>query len=352
MQDKIRRIINKSKRKSFEIKNLEEFLVKDFGGDTAYDLAGGYKVFAKAILALENEGLVREIKSSPYYYKKPYIKSKYIRIDERIESSWDAYIFMVYSNLLDLSYFKTHKREQNDLNLKYIKKIYGFIQKREERFWASREERALEIFDDEKYFTTSDNLLKKIKLNPNLKFNGFDEALKMEKNTQMFVFFENKSIRNKRVLILENQSTFFAVKRLLSENISFFRSQYQFIIWGQGKGIIRQLEMLSRIADPLEVTIDYFGDMDPEGYFIFLKLKEKFTDLDINLLKEAYEALLEEGQFYPYHQKQNKNNSVLEGILEFFKKIKHQQLIKELWQKNLRIPQEIITYEYIKRREK
>ena len=196
MEDKIKRIINQSKRKSFEIKNLEEVLVNTFGSERAYNSAGGYKAFAKAILALEKEGLIREIKSSSYYYKKPYIKSKYIRIDERVESSWDAYTFIIFSNLLDLSYFKTHKKEQNDLNLKYIQSIYAFIQNRDKRFLASREERALEIFDDEKYFYTSENLLKKIKLNPNLAFENFDEALKMQKNTQMFVFFENKEINN------------------------------------------------------------------------------------------------------------------------------------------------------------
>lgn len=352
MEENIKKIINKSKRKSFEVKALEKSLIKTFRDETAYNSAGGYKSFAKAILALEKDGLIREIKSSPYYYKNPYIKSKYIRIDERVESSWDAYTFMVYSNLLDLSYFKTHENEQNDLNLKYIKRIYAFIQRRDNRFLASREERALEIFDDEKYFATSENLLKKIKLNPNLVFENFDDALKMEKNTQMFVFFENKGISNNRILTLENQSTFFAVKRLFSENISFFKRNYQFIIWGQGKGIIKQLEMLSRITEPKTVVIDYFGDIDPEGYFIFLKLKEKFPDLEINLLEEAYEALLEKGQFYHYHQKQNKNDTVLEGILNFFKKTEHQMLIRKLWQENLRIPQEIITYEYIKRREK
>jgi len=351
MKDKIEKIIKKSNRKGFDIKTLEESLIRAFKGETAYDLAGGYKVFAEIILALENEGFIRKIKSSPYYYKKPYIKSKYLRIDKEVQSSWDAYTFIGYSNILDLSYFKNHKDEQTDLNLRYIKRIYEFIQKRDKRFLSSREERALEVFDDEKYFTTSENILKKIKLNPNLGFNSFDEALKMEKNTQMFVFFENKKISNNRILIVENQSIFFAVKRLMSENISFFKNKYQFIIWGQGKGIIRQLEMLSRIVNKTEVVIDYFGDMDPEGYFIFLKLKKKFFNLNIYLLKEAYEALLEEHRFYKYHQKQNKKIEVLEGILKYFKKSEHQQMIKKLWQENLRIPQEIITYEYIKRRE-
>lgn len=351
MEDKIRRIIKKSKRKSFEIKTLEEILIQTFKDKTAYNSAGGYKSFAKAILSLEKEGLIRGIKSSPYYYKKPNIKSKYVRIDESVESSWDAYTFMVYSNLLDLSYFKRYKKEQNDKNLKYIERIYEFIQKREKRVLASREERALEIFDDEKYLITSDNILKKIKLNPNLNYRGFDEALKMEKNTQMFVFFEEQFVNNNRVLILENQSTFFTVKRLLSENISFFERNYHYIIWGQGKGIIKQLEMLSKITNPKNVIIDYFGDIDPEGYFIFLKLKEKYSNLTINFLEEAYKALLKEEQFYPYQQKQSKNDSVLEDILKYFTDLADQELIRKLWRENLRIPQEIITYEYIIRRE-
>jgi len=352
MKEKIKRLIEKSKNKSFKTMDLEKSFIKALGGETVYDLVGGYKAFAEAILTLEKEDSIREVKASPYYYKKPYIKSKYIRIDHKIESAWDTYTFMVYSDILDLSYFKSHKSEQTDLNLKYVQRIYTFIQKREERFLASREERALEIFDDEKYFTTAENLLNKIKLNPNLNFHSFDDALKMEKNTRMFVFFENKDISNNQVLILENQSTFFAAKRLLSDNISFFEKKYQFIIWGQGKGIIKQLEMLSRIIDPMVVTIDYFGDMDPEGYFIFLKLKEKFSSLKIQLLSVAYERLLEENRFYPYHQKQNKNDKVLEDILSYFEKEKHQQVIKKLWEENLRIPQEIITYEYIRRREK
>lgn len=349
MQEKIKSIIKTFKRKSFEIKVLEKKLLNIYDDESAYISDGGYKTFAQTIILLENEGLISEIKSSPYYYKIPYIKSKYKRLETGISTHWDTYIYMIYSDLLDLTYFKDHKNTQSDLNLKYIKRIYDFIQNRENRFWASQEERALEIFDDEKYFMRSDNLLKKLKLNPNLSFKNFSEALKMQKNTQMFVFFEEKSINNNRVLILENQSTFFTAKRLIFEKVSFFQREYQYIIWGQGKGIIKQLEMLSRITDPKEVTIDYFGDIDPEGYFIFLKLKEKYSDLKINLLNKAYEALLEENQFYHYHQKQNKNEGVLENILEFFEKAEHQQLIKRLWEENLRIPQEIITYEYMKR---
>jgi len=351
MKQRIEKIIKKFKRKGFNIEILEKLLIESVGGESQYTSKGGYKTFADIILALVNEGVIREIKSSTYYYKKPYLKSKYQRITEATENSWDAYVFMFYSDFLDLSYYKKYIKAQKKQDLKYIKRIYNFIKTRDERLIASREERALELFDDEKYFNTEKNILKRIKLNSYLGFRNFDEALKMKKYTQMFVYYENKKITNNKILIVENQSTFFTVRKLMMENHPFFSKKYKFLLWGQGKGIISQLEMLSMIVTPKAVVIDYFGDIDPEGYFIFLKLKEKFPALDLQLLVKAYEVLLDEKRFYNYTQKQNKNAQVLKGILEYFKNEEHRLIIKNLWHKNQRIPQEIITLEFIKRRE-
>src|SRR5699024_340550 len=100
--------------------------------------------------------------------------------------------------------------------------------------WASVEERSLELFYDEKFLihrkeTTKGKygILKRLKLSY--------EDLKMKKYGEMFIYWNKNGGRIKRVIILENHSTFFSYKRLVEDGEDIFGFQVDALIFGEGK---------------------------------------------------------------------------------------------------------------------
>ena len=255
------------------------------------------------------------------------------------------------SKYFDISYFEKNLNKQNKKNLEYLKRAYDFLENRDSRLISSIEERTLELFDNEKYLMEKDNILSKIKLNEATKFESFEDAFKMKKYTQMFVYYQKKINNIQNIIIVENQSTFFTYKRLISENLSIFNINFDVIIWWQGKRIINSFSMIKEVTDNKNIKVKYFGDMDPEGYFIYLKLKEKYNDYDITLQKTAYMELVKFNKNYPYKTKQLKNE---ENINKFCSELKNNlinETIKSNFDNNLRIPQELLTYEFFRKRD-
>jgi hypothetical protein len=94
--------------------------------------------------------------------------------------------------------------------------------------------------------------------------------------------------------------------------------------------------------------------MDPEGYSIYCSLRDKYKNIDISLLVEAYSALIRlNRRRYPCKE-QLKNREHLDKVIGEFKyagiEVDVENVIK-LWEENYRIPQELITYEYLLRQE-
>jgi hypothetical protein len=165
---------------------------------------------------------------------------------------------------------------------------------------------------------------------------------------------------------MENHSAFIGAKKALAAGIDIFAQNFDTVIYGQGKKIVSSFSFLEELQgiDLLQdeqgrldrikkLNIYYAGDFDPEGFAIYKSLKEKYLQYEIKLLAEYYQLLLDEAdQLYPCQKKQNKNEEVLAEAAAEFRAQDFTQLaasLEKAWKKNLRLPQELITFEVLKR---
>lgn len=166
---------------------------------------------------------------------------------------------------------------------------------------------------------------------------------------------------------MENHSAFIGAKKALAAGIDIFARDFDTVIYGQGKKIIRSFSFLEELlglkaADDNYsqrqqllngLNIYYAGDLDPEGLAIYVGLENKYPDFKIKLLAEYYQLLLEESErFYPCRKRQNKNQNVLAEVLIEFEAGGYNDLAAELqraWENDLRLPQELVTLEVYKK---
>jgi len=333
-----------SHRKRFYLNDLKNYIIKKVNGVEAYSKIEGYKTLYKLLKDKEKADEIRAIKSSSLNDRNPPLKKRWELVKDKKEK-WDKREIFCLSSKLDLSYYLKRPDLQNTKLLEKLKKVYLFLKEKDEREWASREERSLELFDDEKFLSRKEGrrFLRRLKLSL--------ADLKAEKYSQMFVYWKN-NIKIKKVLILENHSIFISCKRALSDDIPLFSFSPDTLIYGSGKHIVKSLSFLKEIADINEVEIYYVGDIDPAGFSIYHFLKEKYEDFNLQLFKEFYREMIKRGnKGYEIKTEQNKNKVVLDTILKEFKVKKDKnfrETIKYLWENNLRIPQEVITYEVLK----
>ncbi len=339
----------KKNKKRFEIQTLVKYIINNYKGEAFYLAGGGYIELYKQINLLKEKRYIKEIKSSSYNGYNPPLKTKWQIIYEESSSKWDKSKILQLSDYLDFSYYIKHPSYQTDLEWEYIKNIYGFLKSKEKREWASIEERSLELFYDEKFLKNKKEKYKG-KYGILKRLNLSNEDLKMKKYGQMFIYW-NKGVEHiKNIIILENHSTFFTYKRVAQAYGQIFGFNPDALIYGEGKKIEDSLSFIEEITDPAKVKILYFGDIDPEGLGIYYRLKEKYKDMNIQLQHEAYLHLIKLCKKEYYSERQNKNPLYLDVFIEEMKVyLENSQLkkIKSIWNNDLRVPQELINYEYL-----
>jgi hypothetical protein len=358
MDKKIQEFIEEYKKKSkkrFDIIELEKYIIEKLGGAKSYLAFGGYEEFYKNIVKFKSEGKVKEIKSSDYNGMNPALKLRWEIIYSE-EPKWDNRQILKYSDCLDFSYYVNNPKYQSEKEWEYIENIYSFLKERDSREWASVEERSLELFYDEKFLTNKKDrdkgrygILSRLKLD--------FEDLKMKKYGEMFIYW-NRGIKNpKNIIILENHSTFFSYKRIAEKDLSILGFTPDILIYGEGKKIENSFSFIEEIADIENIKVLYFGDIDLEGFGIYFRLKERYPNIDINLQKDAYIHLLElcnREYVNPAGFCHSEAKGVIPLYLDFFIQEMAESLNQRNFQKllylydnNLRIPQELINYEYL-----
>lgn len=359
--NKLNKLFNRFKdeelagKKRFDLKELEDYLVEKAGGVTAYEEAGGYSGLYRLIKEKEKQRTITAIKSSNYNGRTPGLKRRW-QLVEDVEPGWEDETVFKLSRRLNLSYYLKRPRLQTEELLQQLKTIDQFLAGKKNREWASREERSLELFGDEKYLSEPEG---KALLN-HLHLSLVD--LKAEKYSQMFVYWNKGISAIKNVLILENHSSFISCKRAVEDGFSICSYQPDTLIYGQGKHIVDSLKFIEELIEVDKFQIKYAGDIDPSGLAIYTALKRKYPDYDISLHLNYYRQMLNRvkndgplknrpGTGYLVKSKQDKNESVLEGIKEELLAEERRSLykmIETLWENNLRIPQEVITFEMLK----
>lgn len=332
-------------KKSFYIDKLESHIISKYGGYSAYQNKGGYMELHNAIKTLEVKGSISEYKTASYNGQNPPLKTRWRIVEKEIKDRWPIAKILKFSDLLDLSFYSNNPHQQSNKEWEHIENIYEFLKNKENRPWASCEERCLELFHDEKFLESKkDNqVLKRLGLT--------NEDLKMKKYGHMFVYWNRGTAKIKNIIILENHSTFFSYKRAAIEGLDIFTFTPDALIYGNGKMIIKSFSFLKEIADTNKVKVLYFGDIDPEGFMIYRLLKEKYADIDISLQLKAYTTLIELCKFnYPCEGQSKDKKNINYVLEELYKNNLHKEAkkIKEICEKAYRIPQELITYEYFK----
>lgn len=336
-------------KKRFSLEELEKHLIVSYKGNTNYLANGGYVELYNQINTLKANNNIKEIKSSNYNGLNPPLKTKWEIISNEEVTKWDKSKILQLSDLLDFSYYVNNPKNQTDLEWEYIQNIYGFLKSRDNREWASIEERSLELFYDEKFLTIRKETLKgKYGILPRLKL-SYDD-LKMKRYGEMFLYWNRGTKYIKNIIILENHSTFFSYKRMAEKNKSIFGFYPDIIIYGEGKKIENSFSFIEEIADISKIKVRYFGDIDSEGFGIYFRLKDRYPNVDIRLHCEAYRDLISiSSRYYPLDGQQKKQIYLDCFVDEMDSYLDKEQINKLLyiWDNDFRIPQELIDYEYL-----
>jgi hypothetical protein len=336
--------IKEKQRNRFSIEDAEKFIIEKVGGQSSYIRIGGYPCFYNAMKLLEESGVIAPILSSNFNGINPALQSRWRLASESQNQQLDTAFMMRLSDRLDMSGYIRNPKWHTSKEKQYILSIYEFLKNVEKREYASCEERCLELFGNEKFMQSED---KKVISRLNLTY----EQLKMIKYGHMFTYWISKREKTRNVLILENHSTFFSIKRWVEKGGMVFGIEPDLIIFGDGKHIIKSLSFLDEIAVAKDCVIKYFGDIDPEGWLIYTSLKKSYSELDISLFFPAYQFLLDTGKSYDIGDSlQNMNPKVLENIIKEFTQLRPEYVekIEGLWNDRKRIPQEFLTFEVLK----
>ncbi|MBM7614030.1 Wadjet anti-phage system protein JetD domain-containing protein [Alkaliphilus hydrothermalis] len=336
-------------KKRFDITTLESYVITGCRGVQNYVDKGGYNEFYNQIMDLKEKKHIKEIGASEYNRMNPPLKARWQITSEEVKHNWDPSKILKYSDVLDFAYYKKNPSLQSDLEWEYIENIYGFIKNRDQKKWASIEERSLELFYDEKFLIQKKETLKgKYGILSRLKLTN--EDLKMKRYGEMFIHW-NRGVQNvKNIIILENHSTFFTYKRFVEKYEEIFGYTPDALIYGEGKKIEGSLTFLEEIANLSEVEILYFGDFDSEGLGIYYRLKARYPMLNIKLQFSAYIHLLSVcNRDYSLGGQQKKQLYLDFFLTEITQYLDDDMLNKLLyiWENDFRIPQELINYEYL-----
>ncbi len=340
--------LKREKKKRFSLIDLENHIINSYGGSGRYVENGGYVIFTREINKLRDKGHIREIKSSAYNGLNPPLKLKWELIVEEDSHPWDKSKMLRLSDHLDFSYYSNNPIYQTELEWEYIENIYKFLKIKDIREWSSIEERSLELFYDEKFLRERKETLKgRYGILRRLKL-SYDD-LKMKKYGEMFIYWNRGTKDVRKVIILENHSTFFTYKRIAEEGKSIFGFYPDILIYGEGKKIENSFSFIEEIADLTTIEVLYFGDIDSEGFGIYTRLKERYPKVNISLQKQAYVDLINLcNRDYPNNQV--KNYLYLECFLnemDVFLDCYQKEKLLNVWSNDYRIPQELINYEYL-----
>ena len=352
MEKKIKNFLKEYKEKNkkrFDLNTLETYLINNYRGDSSYLANGGYLQLYKEIMTLKENKYIKEIDASSYNGLNPALKTRWEIIFEEDICKWDKSKMLQLSDYVDFTYYVNNPSYQTDSEWKYIENIYNFLKSRDKREWASIEERSLELFYDEKFLTNRKETIKgKYGILKRLKVSH--EDLKMKKYGEMFIYWNNGVKDIKNIIILENHSTFFTYKRIAENYGDILGFIPDALIYGEGKKIENSFSFVEEIADISNVEVLYFGDIDSEGFGIYSRLKERYPHVNIRLQHDAYKHLIHLcNRYYPLDGQQ-KNPAYLDCFLEEMKEYLDKDNLKKLqyiWDKNFRIPQELINYEYL-----
>ncbi|MFI8713238.1 Wadjet anti-phage system protein JetD domain-containing protein [Brevibacillus brevis] len=332
------------KRKKIDIEQMLQDITRACGGVHHFEDQGGYPQLVYLLKESEYEGMISPVKKSPLTHRRPYIRSQYWLQGEDANGRWNPLEVMALRDRLSLAYYERHPEEQTDNTWKAIQSVYTFVKDAESREVIPREERSLELFGDEKFLSEEPG----VSLLRNLSLSLQD--IKARKNEEPFIYYHVGRNPPRRILIIENLSTFSSWKRLMQQGREWPSFPIDLVIYGEGKKIGKSFAYTQEIGlNGESERFYYFGDLDYEGVSIYVSLKERYPTYRIKLALPLYEEMLRQAQKgYSYTKTQRLSSHALDVFFEEIEQEMEEELAakaKEFLQQVVRIPQEILNYE-------
>lgn len=301
------------------------------------------------ISILSEQQILTPIKSSKTNGNRLYpIYSKYkVSLPQETYETELKEINALHPLLQSNSYLHANPKEYKRYRI-LIQKLDRYLFSRSGKEIAiSRKERSFEIFDEEKTLDdkTFNALLERIGINSNV-LAFYD--------TPEYCFNDYIPDRKAQMtlLICENKDIWFNIRRMMFENnaTNIFDTHIDGVVYGCGNKVsgMGALTIYTEFIGS-EVKYLYWGDIDRAGLNIYLSAVRANPNIDIKLFIPAYEEMLRLAQTKNIPDSDDERNRI-EDYSQIFDLVDRnlRNLFKHGIQNNKRIPQEIITYAFLK----
>ncbi|WP_394139069.1 hypothetical protein [Cytobacillus oceanisediminis] len=355
-------VTKEGKRKRIDALVLEKEVKRRVGGLEAYRTAGGYEVFANAVLEFSKKKIITEMVTSGSNNRMPILKKSYWLIGKKVTDRIDIEKLVIeMGDLIVFPSDKVNKKQIQSQEWLKIKRIYQYLKKtgkQEEKI--IREQRSLMLFADldtgniepEKYLSSSrgKSLLRKL----NLTLNDLNCVVIREP----YQYWKKDSVPFKDIhdiLIVEGLATFNTFRDILKKDTEWtFGERPQMLIYGSGKKILSSFEYGEELFENrTDMVFRYFGDLDPEGYMIYKDLKIRYEDYRICLDVDCYRFMITIGRDFEVKiaTDQVMKKSILDEMIQELKNgiPDIEEYLKKLWNKKTRIAQEAMNPETLKK---
>ena len=275
-----------------------------------------------------------------------YLKYKVSLPQDTYEAEWKE-ISALHPLLQSKGYLQSKPEEYKKYRFLLQKLDRYLFCRSENTISISRKERSFEIFDEEKALDdkTFCALLEHI---------GITADTLTIYDTPECCF--NDYIPNRKahmtLLICENKDSWFNIRRMMFENnaTNIFDIHIDGVVYGCGNKV-SGMGALTTYTEFIgsEVKYLYWGDIDRAGLNIYLSAVRANPNIDIKLLVPAYEEMLRLAQTRNIPDSDDERNRI-EDYSQIFDLVDQnlRNLFKQSIQNNKRIPQEIITYAFLK----
>ena len=311
----------------------------------------GQAAFLNAVTMLISEQLISPVGSKPYTYSGLHLKYKVKKDETKKDNELATQIIKSIELPAMVDYYIKHP--QDFLHDKSVIETISSFLKRQGTDIVTVNERAYELFGDEKFFKGDERSRSRGEVV--LKRLGLDYShLGCIDTVEPFFSFYKKDFftRNTRnICIIENKDTFWSFKRNVLDSASSLN--VDMLIYGEGKKINSSFRFVQEYhVDPERDTFFYFGDLDAEGINIYCELKEQYPKFNIIPFFEAYQATFEivRKRGFAKTPKQQRMNG--DNIGKFMRAFNEPWVseIKRLLDKGFYIPQEALSAMEIKER--
>lgn len=184
-------------------------------------------------------------------------------------------------------------------------------------------------------------------------FNDWDlSLLNFYETPEPFFEYIFSNSENMNILIIENKDTWFTLRKIMQEEgLNCLFREYNVLLYGEGKKIIRSSSRLLEYDSMQKGSLNhyyYFGDLDYEGIDIYQTLFNSNENLEISLATELYTWMIDEAyKFNLPESKEGQKKIQIDMFLSYFDE-KYVQMIIDILDKGLYIPQEILNYSKLK----